>query len=603
MPTYKNKDEFRKAVRMANGAMITKGFLEAYPAVYYFGFVAKALIDTMIVDDKVGTAGVSISGLTVSQKFFETMTPPQWNYAIAHEAGHARLDHLKRLEGKHKVVGNVAADLAVNSIIDEWLDIKTKVSEQWPYDHLFERPEGGCFAGEGDFADLPKGESTEWYYKELMKKGQQLAQQNQQGQPQQGGGQSQGQGQQCQNGQGGQPGQPQQGQGHPGQEGFPGGGGGGFQLDENPGFSEEELQKMAEAMHATGQIETDIADPAKQAALSELVDKLLQNATKQSENEIDNWQARVAAKHISGGLTKGKLDEYLNGPKNKDEQLARQFNRQNTAQSVSSGAAVRGVDGIVDRADDEAMWQDILEPIRIKVLTDERRYNHRRAVQMSIADGLSESLGQDVSLKGRIMGYSAGGEVLVIVDTSGSTQDYWQLSIAKCVECISSMAQNKVVLRVVVFSDNDPSVKDEFVFYNGDLVSEEDFSHESVVEDGVDLIPEHIVDVQDMIQSDTIETARLVGETITGGGGTAILPVVNKIKAVVGDDVTERFLVTVIITDAALYGPDVAWSQSTDVIDTFGEHVAWLFLDLYEENYDAIVGEKKYLISCKESGD
>jgi hypothetical protein len=351
-------------------------------------------------------------------------------------------------------------------------------------------------------------------------------------------------------------------------------------------------------MGATGTIETDIDDPAKQAAMSEMVDKLMQKATQQAIDRAGELEEQSSQRHISGGMTKKKLEDYLSGPKTADEQRARQFNRQTKSQQMASGSAQRGVDGVVDRADDEAMWTDILEPIRTKVLTDKRRYDHRRAVQMSIADSLSEDLGEEIHLKGRVWGYSAGGEVLVIVDTSGSTQDYWQLSIAKCVECISVMAKNKVVLRVVVFSDSDPCVKDEFVFYNGELVEPDEFSHQSVVEDGEDLIPEHIVDVQDMIQQSTVETAKLVGSTITGGGGTAILPVVNKIKNVVGENVAERFLVTVIITDAELYGPDVPWSQSTDVTDTFGEHVAWLFLDLYDANYDAIVGEKKFLISC-----
>lgn len=604
MPTYENNDAFRKAVRIANAAMITKGFLEDHPAVYYYGFVARALIAKMIINDNIGTAAVSASGLTVSKTFFETLTMPQWNFVIAHEAGHLRLDHLKRLAGKHKVLGNVAADLAINSIIEGWLDIRTKVTEKWPYDHLFERPEDGCFAGEGEFADLPKGESVEFYYKALMQKAQQQAQQQQQqgqGQPGQGGGQQSGQGQQCQNGQQGQqqgqPGQQSgqgQQQGQPGQDGF----GGGFAQGDDPGLSEEELERLSGMMAATGEIDTEVDDPSKQDALSELMDKMMQSATAECIDGVDDMEAKTASKHISGGLTKEKLDDYLNGPQNKDEQKARQFNHSTSSQQASSGAAVRGVDGIVDRADDEAMWWDILDPIRTKVLTDERRYNHRRAVQMSIADSLSEDLGTDIHLKGRVMGYSVGGEVLVIVDTSGSTGDYWQISIAKCVECLSSMAQNKVILRVVVFSDNDPTVNDEFVFYNGENVGEDDFSHQSVVEDGKDLIPEHVVDVQDMICSDTVETAKLVGDTITGGGGTAILPVVNKIKRVVGEDVSQRFLVTVIITDAQLYGADVPWSQSSDVTDTFGEHVAWLFLDLYDSNYADIVGEKKYLISC-----
>ena len=614
-------EELRRGLKIANTVCTNKAFVADYPAVYYTGFVAKHLLDTMFISDEVDTAGVSVSGLVVNPEFMAQCTPPQWNFILLHEALHIRLDHIKRMEGKYHVIANVAGDLAINCMIEQWTKIQTKKSEVWPYDHLIERVPNGCYPGQNDFAKYPPFEAMEWYYNELMKDIQNRAKQMQQGQ------QGQGQPQQGQQGQG----QQQQGQGQGQQQGGQGSGkqkvdpnqsGGGLMdaladawnhkddpqqgggdgegptTDPNPGLTEEEIKDLLNKMGATGTIETDIDDPAKQAAMGELVDKMMQKATDDALGRAEELEKKAQSQHISGGMTKQKLEDYLNGPKNADEQKARQFNRQNQAQQMSSGSAQRGVDGIVDRADDEAMWMDILEPIRTKVLTDKRQFNHRRATQMAIADALSDDFGVDVHLKGRVWGYSAGGEVLVIVDTSGSTCDYWQISIAKCVECISVMAQNKVILRVVVFSDSDPSINDEFVFYNGEQVEEEDFSHQSVVEDGKDLLPDHIVDVQDMIMQDTVETAKLVGNTITGGGGTAILPVVNKIRNVVGEDVSQRFLVTVIITDAELYGPDVPWSRSSDVTDTFGEHVAWLFLDLYGADYASIVGEKKFLISC-----
>ena len=144
-------DELRKGLRIANAMTIRKAFVADYPAVYYTGFVAKHLLDTMFIDTTVQTAAVSVSGLVVNPYFLEELTPPQWNFILMHEALHLRLDHIKRMEGKYHIVANVAGDLAINCMIEEWLNITTKKTDIWPYDHLLERVDEGCFPGKDSF--------------------------------------------------------------------------------------------------------------------------------------------------------------------------------------------------------------------------------------------------------------------------------------------------------------------------------------------------------------------------------------------------------------------------------------------------------------------
>lgn len=605
-----NNDKTQESVRyrlaVANYMCRAKAYVESDPAVFFTAMVALRLLDTARITRETPTFAVSASGLEINPDFVDRLDGPQWNFVLLHEALHIRNNHIQRMMGKHQMIANMAADLSINSRIESWSDIKTKNSVKWPYDLLIHRPDDGCFAGEGMFADMPKGLCMEDYYDLLVKK---LQKQSQQQQQQQGGGQGQGQRgqgqgndqQQCNGnnqdgdgqGQGQQQGQPQQGQGS--------GQGSGQDDVDISGLTPQQIQDMIDQMNSTGQIETDVDDSAKMATLNEMLKTLVEKAAQDGNAMIDKFeqQQSESGKKISGGLTKQMLDDYLTGAKDADEAKGHKISSNTKPQTMQSGSSVRGVDGIVDRADDDAMWNDILEPLREEILTDERKFNHRRAVQMSIADSLSRDFGRNVFLRGRIMGYSVGGEVLMVVDTSGSTGDYWMLSVAKAIECINSMPQSKISCRVVVFSDSDPSINDEYVFYNGDVTDEDDIPRASVIEEGEELIESHIVDVSPFLTGTTIDIKMLVGNTITGGGGTAILPVIRKLKRTLGDDVSERFLVTVIITDAALYGDDVPWSRSPDVTDTFGEHVAWLFLDLYNEDYGSIVGEKKYLISCK----
>lgn len=618
-----NHEEEQQSVRyrlaVANYMCRAKAYVESDPAVFFTAMVALRLLDTARITREIPTFAVSASGLEINPDFVNTLEGPQWNFVLLHEALHIRNNHLQRMMGKHQMISNIAADLSINSRIDKWTSIKTKNSAKWPYDQLIKRPDDGCFAGEGKFADLPVGLCMEDYYKLLVQKLQQQSKQQQQQQSgqgqrqqqnQQGQGQGQQQNQQCQgqqqqqqSGQGqqqNQQGQQDQGQ-QQGQQGQPGQGSGMGDDVDISGLTPEQIQDMIDQMNSTGMIDTDVDDPAKMSTLNEMLKTLVEKAAQDGNSMIDKFdqQQQESGKKIGGGLTKQMLDDYLNGAADADEAKGHKISNNSKPKSMQSGSSKRGVDGIVDRADDENMWRDILDPLRAEVLTDERRFNHRRAVQMSIADSLSHDFGRNVFLRGRIMGHSVGGEVLMIVDTSGSTGDYWMLSIAKALECINSIPGSKISCRVVVFSDSDPSINDEYVFYNGEEMDEDEIPRASVIEDGKDLIDSHLIDVSPWLLATTVDIKLLVGSTITGGGGTAILPVVNKLKHVLGQDVTERFIVTVIITDAALYGDDVAWSRSPDVTDTFGEHVAWLFLDLYNEDYGSITGEKKYLITCR----
>ena len=115
---------------------------------------------------------------------------------------------------------------------------------------------------------------------------------------------------------------------------------------------------------------------------------------------------------------------------------------------------------------------------------------------------------------------------------------------------------------------------------------------------GKQVMEEHIVDVSPWLDLTHVEVKELVGSKIVGGGGTELLPIVQHIQNTVGEDVSERFDVTIILTDAELCGNEMNWAESQQVFEVFGEHVSWIFLDLYNANYSAIQGEKKYLITC-----
>ena len=103
------------------------------------------------------TAGVRVnpeSGhfeMAYNPDFFEGLPDNQKAGVLKHEFYHLIFDHVttRKPEGVPHQKWNIAADLAINS-------------------HLVgELPEQCCMPGEGPFADLPLGESAEWYLANL----------------------------------------------------------------------------------------------------------------------------------------------------------------------------------------------------------------------------------------------------------------------------------------------------------------------------------------------------------------------------------------------------------------------------------------------------
>jgi predicted metal-dependent peptidase len=103
------------------------------------------------------TAGVRVnpdSGhfeMAYNPDFFEKLSDVEKAGVLKHEFYHLIFDHVttRKPEGVPHQKWNIAADLAINS-------------------HLVgELPEQCCMPGEGPFAELPKGESAEWYLANL----------------------------------------------------------------------------------------------------------------------------------------------------------------------------------------------------------------------------------------------------------------------------------------------------------------------------------------------------------------------------------------------------------------------------------------------------
>jgi predicted metal-dependent peptidase len=106
------------------------------------------------------TAGVMVNPDTAqfemiyNPEFFASLPEEQVKGVLKHEFYHLIFEHVtsRKPEGVPHMAWNVAADLAINS-------------------HLVgELPEMACMPGVGPFADLPKGESAEWYLANLPQK-------------------------------------------------------------------------------------------------------------------------------------------------------------------------------------------------------------------------------------------------------------------------------------------------------------------------------------------------------------------------------------------------------------------------------------------------
>ena len=114
--------------------------------------------------------------MVYNSSFFEGLTDPQRTGVLVHEFYHLVFEHvLGRLPDELAGVmqdkpsqaqaslfklWNIGADLSINCLIG-----KSNL------------PENCCFPGEGPFAEMPQGQTAEWYYDELKK----MAEENDQG--------------------------------------------------------------------------------------------------------------------------------------------------------------------------------------------------------------------------------------------------------------------------------------------------------------------------------------------------------------------------------------------------------------------------------------
>ena len=421
--------------------------------------------------------------------------------------------------------------------------------------------------------------------------GQQQNQQGQQGQPTagQGGGDQQ-------SGQQGQQGQQSGQQSSAGQQGNQQGNQQENQQGDGDGeIDEEKAKKLGDIAKKLGLFGTDTEDAALDSQMQDLQEDTLEKARENGFKDIDEFSSKTK---IQGGLTRDQYQSHIDNPGTKDGAKSAQKARARKQKSAGQGVASRGVDALVDRSDDDSMWNEMLEPLRQKALTTEKSYAHKEIDVVSVACGIGDAIGEDIFLQGCIEGYDHGGEVLFIVDTSGSTGDYWSLSVAKAVECLSAMENNSVVLRVVLFSSG-VSLKNEYIFFNGMNTEASSLDKKSVLFEGKEVYDEHIVDVAEWIAMPHVDIAHLVGTKIVGGGGTELLPIIQHLRKTLKEELPERFLVSIILTDAALDSEDWTWATSDLVYESLGPHVNWMFLDLYGQDYAAVHGEHKYLIQCR----
>lgn len=621
-----------------------KCWAEAEAGLYDLASIAMSRLSSgrLVITRQIETCAVGAGGLFINPDFLRGLTPPQRNFINLHEASHVLYRHGPRFAGKNQDLANIAGDLSINDALRDWskrIKLKSDKNPRWPFIDLFVPCDECLYPDNPDIA-LPPDLCAEDYYSELLKKWKKPDQQDNpgqegfpggppqpgqgQGQPQQG----QGQGQNQQNQQGGAQGgqtskydpnqQNQQGGSgsgsgqQNGQDQQQGGGSGDDQQGDDqqgdgedanngepkePELDQSKVDEQIEKAKKSGLIDSGTGASALDSQMADAEEDEIAKARAKGMQDIGDYEDSCPS--VKGGLTKEQYEREIAAPGSKESAKGKAQMKNRKGVSATAGLAQRGVDGKVARADDEAMWWDILEPLQQEELTDKKRYSHREIGKVVIADAISDAIHTDTFLKGRVMGYAVGGEVLIILDTSGSTGDYWQLAVAKCLECLSAMEDHAVVLRVVLFSSG-VSIENEYIFYNSDKVEEDELNTQSIIRLGMEVLTEHVVDVAPMIGSSFVDIKSMVGSKIVGGGGTELLPVVGAIEHTIGkDEVAERFLVTIIVTDAELMGADVTWATSNRVYETFGDHVCWLFLDLYGCDYKSFVGEKKYLIACR----
>lgn len=102
------------------------------------------------------TMGTDGRRLLYNPEFTLSLGQEQLRGVLIHEVMHCVLDHQGRRGGRDPVLWNVAADLAVNPILE---------------DSRFCLPAGALFPGQKPFEGLPKGKSADWYYAALQESG------------------------------------------------------------------------------------------------------------------------------------------------------------------------------------------------------------------------------------------------------------------------------------------------------------------------------------------------------------------------------------------------------------------------------------------------
>lgn len=99
------------------------GLLLRHP---FFGNMATRM-KIVEASDWCPTAATDFRNLYFNRKFFESMTPRQIEFVIAHEILHCAFDHLMRKEGRDANLWNIAADYCVNGVL-----VRDKIGDMPP---------------------------------------------------------------------------------------------------------------------------------------------------------------------------------------------------------------------------------------------------------------------------------------------------------------------------------------------------------------------------------------------------------------------------------------------------------------------------------------
>jgi len=137
------EDSAAKSVSMAK----VKLFTSKTSTSVFFATLAMRL--RWSVDWEAATAATDGRSVFYNPDFIDTLSQPAIQGLIVHEILHVSNRHATRRGERDPRKWNIACDLAINHILRE---------------AGYTLPSGGCFPGEGSFADMPLGLSSEAYY-------------------------------------------------------------------------------------------------------------------------------------------------------------------------------------------------------------------------------------------------------------------------------------------------------------------------------------------------------------------------------------------------------------------------------------------------------